>query len=52
MAKVKEDHLFDGVSRDEVFDMIDQQIEDGTLWGDFEEDAWYLATDTPHGRAY
>ena len=52
VAKVKEDHLFDGVSRDEVFDMMDQQIEDGTLWGDFEEDAWYLATDTPHGRAY
>ena len=52
VALVKEDHLFDGVSRDDIFDMLDIMIEEGTLWGDFEEDAWYLANDTPHGRAH
>lgn len=52
VAAVKQDRLFDGLSDDDVFDMMDQQLEEETLWADWEEDAWYLATDTPHGRAY
>ena len=46
---VKQDSLFGGTTRDDIFNMLDEMIEDGTLWGDFEEDAWYLANDTPHG---
>jgi hypothetical protein len=49
---VKQDSLFGGTTRDDIFNMLDKMIEDGTLWGDFEEDAWYLASDTPHGRTY
>jgi hypothetical protein len=50
VAIVKKDPLFQGITDDGVFDMMDQMLEEQTLWADWEEDAWYLANDTPHGR--
>lgn len=35
--------LFKGVSDNEVWDVADETIEEGTLFFDVEEDAWYYA---------
>ncbi len=37
-----------GVDRDSVFSFLDVLLEDGLVFFDDEEDAWYIAKDTPN----
>jgi len=37
--------MFQGVSDEEIWDVADETIEEGTLFFDVEEDAWYYAPD-------
>ena len=42
---VKQDHLFGGLTQGDIFNTLDELVEDGTAYFDVEEDAWYYAPD-------
>jgi ribosome maturation protein Sdo1 len=43
LSAVRKDPIFQGTADEEIWNMADEMIEDGTLFFDVEEDAWYYA---------
>ena len=43
VSLVKQDSLFDSLTQEDIFNTLDELVEDGTAYFDVEEDAWYYA---------
>ena len=43
VSLVKQDHLFDGLTQEDIFNTLDELVDEGTAYFDAEEDAWYYA---------